>query len=120
MFFLCCAMVFFPVNANRYTLAYLSLPLIFYIKEDPDERPWIIMFLYGLLFSMPGLYGVMEKWVLEGILFFDSTAMDEYLYAIAYLLGVAVIGREIVSHVLVKRNVTEYTSTATFQQEAQT
>ena len=103
LFFLCCGMIFFPVNANRYTLAYLSLPLILYIKEAPDDRPWVIMFLYGLLFSMPELYGMMGKWTLEGIIFFGSTAMDEYLYFIAYLLGLSVTIREIVFLARIKR-----------------
>jgi hypothetical protein len=104
LFFLSCAMTFFPVNANRYTLTYLSLPLIFYIKEEPDDRPWAIMFLYGLLFSMPGLYGIVEKWIIQGVVFFDSTAMDEYLYFVAYLLGIAVVIREIASHIRIRRN----------------
>lgn len=103
MFFLCCAMIFFPINANRYTLAYLSIPLIFYIKEEPEGKPWVTMLLYGLLFSMPSLYGIISKWALVGIIFFDTMAMDEYLYIIAYLLGFAVLIREIISLVQTKR-----------------
>lgn len=103
MFFLCCAMTFFPVNANRYTLAYLSLPLIFFIKEDPDEKPWITLFLFGLLFSMPGLYGIMEEWIPYGIIFFGSTAMDEYLYLIAYLLCLVVVIKEIYSFIPIRK-----------------
>ena len=112
MFFLCCAMTFFPVNAYRYTLAYLSLPLIFYIKEEPDEKPWIIMFLFGLLFSMPGLYGMMGQWLIEGIVFFGSTAMDEYLYSIAYLLGFVVIIREILSFIHSRKIVSDEVSSS--------
>ena len=118
IFFLCCAMIFFPINANRYTLAYLAVPLVFFVKEDPDDDPWVIMLLFGMLFSMPGMYGILRKWDMLGILFFGSTAMDEYLYCIAYLLGLAVAIREIVSLVRAKKDAAGDASAPPLQAEA--
>lgn len=101
VFFLCAIMTFFPANAYRYTLSYLAIPLIFFIKEyDGDRRPvtYITMLLYGLLFTLPVFWGVLTGFRLNllgifseidpggGPMSTEMTFVEVYIYGVSYIL----------------------------------
>lgn len=101
VFFLCAIMTFFPANAYRYTLSYLAIPLIFFIKEyGGDRRPvtYITMLLYGLLFTLPVFWGALTGFQPNFLAFFrgidlgeflistELTFVEVYIYGVAYIL----------------------------------
>ena len=97
-FFLACLMVFFPSGAYRYTLAYLSIPLVTLLKSDREAemRPWAegaVSAIYGLLYTVP------VWWLLAFPVGWRSdlqtlTSVEIYLYLIAYVLVAAVMAAE--------------------------
>ena len=92
VFFLVCAMVFFPVNAFRYTLGYLAIPLALWLLESKSpftKEDWVYGACNGLLFSVPIWIGIMTD--------FNSRYMDFWLYFVAYLLVLFEIFFEILS-----------------------
>ena len=98
LFFLCSIMTFFPVNAYRYTLCYLSIPLIFYIRDYNNSiktsLDYILMSLYGCLFSIPVFWGIVTSFKLN----FGSnatTSVEIWLYCVAYLMLILVSFKEI-------------------------
>nr|AHF24751.1 hypothetical protein [uncultured bacterium Contig12] len=99
VFFLICIMVFFPANAYRYSLAYFSIPLIMYLKEDRPAGPrrWpgrLAMALYGLLYTVP-------VWWLAVIPMsrryqsYTLTSVEIYLYLVVYALIAVLMAAEI-------------------------
>ena len=100
-FFLCAAMTFFPTNAFRYTLCYLSIPLVIELSERGSERigrnfQSVEIAIYGLLFTIPTYWGAFTTFRLNK---FDeavrTTYVEAWVYAIAYLLVAAVTFHEI-------------------------
>ena len=98
-FFLICIMAFFPSNAFRYSLAYFAIPLIACLKADPKKDPekkpgWIIMALYGLLFTIPtwwaAVSGLERRYEVYAL-----TSVEICLYLTAYLLVAAVTAAEL-------------------------
>ena len=70
VFFLCAAMTFFPANAFRYTLCYLSIPLVMEIMEHGDEIAGKNFFtletvFYGVVFTIPTYWGVITQFRLK-------------------------------------------------------
>ena len=99
LFFLCSVMVFFPTNAYRYTLCYLCIPLIAFLSnEEQTEKSSFHsaeIILYGLLFTIPTVWGALTSFGLtfpygRDIVTYDTlTYVEVWLYLIAYtLLGV--------------------------------
>ncbi len=94
LFFLTCLMVFFPSGAYRYTLAYLTIPLVMLLKEAPREerKGWFIgavSAMYGLLFTMPvwwlAVIPVDRRYDVPIL-----TSVEIWLYLIAYTLAAVV------------------------------
>lgn len=116
VFFLTAAMVFFPTNSFRYTLGYLAIPLIMHVKEtavskvqDKDmvennsknifsRSQYVIMALFGLLFSIPIWWGIVTGFELT-FPYFTLTYVELYMYVIAYILLIFVTVVEIVLQV---------------------
>lgn len=101
VFFLCAAMVFFPSNAFRYTLCYLSIPLVIDLMEHGDEliKPNLLTletFLYGLVFTIPTYMGAVTLFRLN----FNNdypraTYVEVWIYLMAYFLVAVVIMHEL-------------------------
>lgn len=100
-FFLCAAMTFFPTNAFRYTLCYLSIPLVIELSERGSEGigknfETIETATYGLLFTIPTYWGAITTFRLNP---YDepvkNTNVEIWVYAIAYLLLAFVTFNEI-------------------------
>ena len=89
MFFLIAIMVFFPANAYRYSLSYFTVPLIFFLKEEPLAKPrWHfrpIMILYGMLFSIP-IWWMLVIRMTRTYEYYTLTPVEIYLYLVVYLL----------------------------------
>lgn len=107
-FFLICMMVFFPSNAFRYSLAYFTIPLIAWLKEDPKKDPekgpgWITMALYGLLFTVPTWWAAVDG-LERRYEVYALTSVEICLYLTAYLLVAAVTAAELTGGRRLKRN----------------
>ena len=102
LFFLITIMVFFPANAYRYTLAYFSIPLIMYLKEEQPEKEkthwlsWIGMILSGLLFTIPVWWTLVFPFT-KTYPIYTVTSVEIYLYLVTYLLIFSVLFSEIYS-----------------------
>ena len=89
-FFLICIMVFFPTNAFRYTLAYLSIPLISYLKAAPEKEKrsksaFLLTGLYGLLYSVP-VWWIAVDGLEKRYEYYSLTSVEIALYLVAYAL----------------------------------
>ena len=103
VFFLCAAMTFFPANAFRYTLCYLSIPLILELMEHGDELAGKNLtttetVFCGLIFSIPTYWGVITQFRLK----FDeayprATFVEIWVYIIAYILLVILVIHELIA-----------------------
>ena len=97
IFFFTCAMIFFPTNAYRYSLALLGIPLLFWIREEADRSTrenWVTALLYAGLFGIPMLFGLCSGF--GGVLEYDTLSYVEYwLYSCAYVLVLFECGIEI-------------------------
>lgn len=113
IFYLCALMSLFANYSYRYALCYLSIPLILFVKErltpdldvgsesaDGQAGIWeyIIMSLYGLIFTIPTWWGAMTGFELNhGAYVYIMTYVDLYTYIMVYLLVVVVVIREIIA-----------------------
>lgn len=89
--FLASLMTFYPTNAFRYTLCYLSIPLIFWIQNDRIDsngsnfENYLYAFFYGMLFSIPTLWGIVTHF--ENTFGpYSMTYVEVHLYVVAYIL----------------------------------
>lgn len=91
IFYLCSIMTFYPSNAFRYTLCYLSIPLIMYIMEHGNEKVSNTFVLseivgYALLFSIPTLWGLCTDFNYRFAISQHLTYVELWIYTVAYLL----------------------------------
>ncbi len=98
LFFLCAIMLFFPTNAYRYTLCYLSMPLILYFSEkhekETDPFMYIEIVLYSLVYAIPFVLGKLMQFKLT-FTYYTLTYVEGWAYAFAYILLITVIIHEI-------------------------
>ncbi len=99
IFYLCMIMVFFPTNAYRYTLCYLSIPLIVYLtdkKSDEDRNIWVYieMLMFACVYAVPIIMGKLMSFELT-YTYYTLTYVEGWVYASAYLLLIVVIVHEI-------------------------
>ena len=89
VFFLCAVMAFYPNNAYRYTLAYLSIPFIMLFMEKADSKPDVFMYietvLFSLIYAMPVLYGKIWRFHISTDIY-TYTHVERWIYFFAYLL----------------------------------
>ena len=100
VFFLCAAMIFFPVRAFRYTLCYFSIPLIMEFSENGDipvtnSLQTVETILYGMIFTIPTYWGVITLFRLNFRDDFRISYVDFWIYLIAYILLAVVIVYEL-------------------------
>ena len=98
VFFLCAVMAFYPNNAYRYTLAYLSIPFIMLFMEKADKKPDVFIYietiLFSLIYAMPVLYG--KKWKFHiSTDIYTYTHVERWIYFFGYLLLITVVIHEI-------------------------
>lgn len=77
-------MAFYPNNAYRYTLAYLSIPFIMLFTEEKSGRAGTFEFvetvLFSLVYAMPVLYGKVKKFhISRDIYIYACRKMDLFL-----------------------------------------
>ena len=102
-FFLICIMVLFPSTVYRYTLSYLTIPLIALLKADRQEgimpwHGWTAMALYGGIFTMPVWWAAGARLVQRlGEFSVHMTAVELYLYVLVYVLILIVMIAEFAS-----------------------
>lgn len=91
IFFLSSLMTFFATNSFRYTLGYLTIPLIIWLLDDPSSKEggtccdYIRAVLNGLLFTIPVWWGAATHFALTTE-YFSLTYVQLYCYLTAYLL----------------------------------
>ena len=101
VFYLCCCMTFFPVNAHRYTLSYLAIPLVMYLMEHGSERgkdAFITAEIvgYGCLFSIPVLWGFLTGFRLQvADINPHLTYVELWLYVAAYSVVLTTAAHEL-------------------------
>ena len=105
LFFLCAIMSFFPTNAYRYTLCYLSIPFIVYFMEkagsddgDEQSRPAPVEYVEIVLFTLVYALPVIFARIIGFRLYYDLytvTYAEVRIYAAAYLLLAVVTIHEI-------------------------
>ena len=112
IFFLCAIMSFFPTNAYRYTLCYLSVPFVMMFMEEPDGSAdvdevagaarrdkvfvYIATVLFSLVYAMPVLFGKLLQF--RSVYYaYTLTYVEAWIYAFAYLLLLTVIIHEFFS-----------------------
>ena len=102
VFFLCAIMTLLPSNAFRYTICYLSIPLIIDLMEHGNEKvtkpfPVLETVIYGLVFTIPTYWGVVTQFRLN---FNDEysrmTYVEVWVYGMAYLLLGIIIVHELI------------------------
>ncbi len=97
IFFFTCAMIFFPTNAYRYSLALLAVPLLFWLRDEGVRSTpgnWITALLYAGLFGIPMVFGLFSGF--GGVLEYDTLSYVEFwLYGCAYALVLYECGVEI-------------------------
>lgn len=104
IFFLCAIMTFYPNNAYRYTLAYLSIPFIMYFMEKKDSETdafiYIETVLFSLIYAMPVLYAKYRSFHVSRDIY-TYTHVERWIYFFAYQLLIVLTVHEIkemVSH----------------------
>ncbi len=103
VFFLCAAMTFFPANAFRYTLCYLSVPLVMELMEHGDKLSGknlstVETVFYGLVFTIPTYWGAITQFRLKfNEAYPRATYVVFWLYLIAYLLLAIFVIHEIIT-----------------------
>ena len=107
VFFLCAIMTFYPNNAYRYTLTYLSIPFIMLFMEKADTKPNVFIYietvLFSLVYAMPVVYG--KKWRFHiSTDIYTYTHVERWTYFFAYLLMIAVVAHEIWERTSNRRN----------------
>ena len=88
VFFLVCAMVFFPTNSFRYTLSYFLIPLTitFFNKKDKYLiQDYTRLILYAGVFAIPMLYGFISNFTME-FGYYSMTYVEVFVYSCAYIL----------------------------------
>ncbi|MBO4899412.1 MAG: DUF2029 domain-containing protein [Lachnospiraceae bacterium] len=97
LFFLCAIMSFFPTNAYRYTLCYLSLPFIVYFmdkagkdsngeeKQTPGFTEYIEVILFSLVYALPVIFGKIMNFE-PTFKVYTMTYVEIRVYVAAYLL----------------------------------
>ena len=99
LFFLCAIMSFFPTNAYRYTLCYLSLPFIVYFmdktgkdkegageaRKGPGVTEYIETVLFSLVYALPCIFGKIMKFE-PTFEVYTMTYVEIRVYIAAYLL----------------------------------
>ena len=107
IFFLCAVMTFFPTNAYRYTLTYLSIPFIMLFMEEPDTTGdiWsnIETFIFSLVYAIPVPLGLIMHFMATYEIY-TLTYVEGWLYAFAYLLLFCVFMHDIVDFIIYKKN----------------
>ena len=110
VFYLCCCMTFFPINAHRYTLSYLAIPLVMYLMENgskPEKDVFTIIEIveYSFLFTIPTFWGLLTGF---GLLFSEIsphlTYVEFWIYIVAYSLLMTTMVHEVVHLVAKKLN----------------
>lgn len=91
VFYLCALMTFYPGYAYRYTLLYVAIPLVMYLMEKGDDvncdaLTKIEMIVYGCVFSIPTVFGILTNFKLKTSLGANCTCVELWTYAFAYLL----------------------------------
>ena len=98
VFFLVAIMVFFPANAYRYSLSYFSIPLIMFLKEEPEKLPrwhWrLAMMLYGALFTIPVWWAAVIP-ITRTYKYYTVTPVEIYLYLTVYALIALIMVAEV-------------------------
>ena len=98
VFFLCAVMAFYPNNAYRYTLAYLSIPFIMLFMEKADLKPDVFMYietvLFSLIYAMPVLYGKIWRFHISTDIY-TYTHVERWIYFFAYILLIIFIIHEV-------------------------
>ena len=102
VFFLCAAMIFFPVRAFRYTLCYFAIPLIMDLAECGDKNVnknfnTFETVFYALVFTIPTYWGAITQFGLQIREGFRLSYVDFWIYLMAYSLLIIVILHEIVT-----------------------
>ena len=99
VFFLCAVMAFYPNNAYRYTLAYLSIPFIMLFTEEKSGRAGTFEFvetvLFSLVYAMPVLYGKVKNFISPEI--YTYTHVERWIYFFAYCLLAVMIIHELLA-----------------------
>ncbi|MCR5509449.1 MAG: DUF2029 domain-containing protein [Lachnospiraceae bacterium] len=97
LFFLCAIMSFFPTNAYRYTLCYLSLPFIVYfmdkagiedageVRKNPGVAEYIETVLFSLVYALPCIFGKIMQFE-PTYEIYTLTYVEIRVYVAAYLL----------------------------------
>ncbi len=111
IFYLCAIMSFFPTNAYRYTLCYLSVPFVMMFMEEPGDEDatagsvsgvarldtvfiYIATVLFSLVYAMPVLLGkILQFRSIYDV--YTLTYVEIWTYTFAYLLLITVIIHEI-------------------------
>ncbi|MCR5595880.1 MAG: DUF2029 domain-containing protein [Lachnospiraceae bacterium] len=103
LFFLCAIMTFFPTNAYRYTLCYMSIPLVVYARYDDSEEnksvmdkafEYAEMIVLGLVYAMPVIPGKILGFKLTYEIY-TATYAEIWIYIFAYLLLITVVCHEV-------------------------
>ena len=103
VFFLCAAMTFFPANAFRYTLCYLSVPLVMELMEHGDEisgknLSTVETVFYGLVFTVPTYWGVITQFRLKfNEAYPRATYVEIWIYLMAYILLAIIAIHELIT-----------------------
>ena len=104
VFYLCAIMVFFPTNAFRYTLSYLSIPFIMSFQEQLTGGPsvnissshryavisYIETAILSLIYAMPVIPGILTRFRSTNNIY-TLTYTEMWIYLWAYLLVLVVV-----------------------------
>lgn len=98
IFFFTAAMIFFPTNAYRYSLTMMTVPFLFWVRENSEKlstENWITSLLYSGLYAVPMLFGVCSGFGGHSAEWYTLSYVEFWLYGCAYALLLYEIGLEI-------------------------